>query len=897
MNLPAIRAALDRDDRDRTECFGEAMGWGGGLGEARRQPAPGRTLALSLGGYPTSAGLLDTDRNQAPRTLWLAGLRYGVAPLRNELLYINLDRRQQWRARADQLDEQVLRGFTPEGFAQLGRFEPRTQRGLEPLEFPPPDEAASLFIGGWLERQLDDYLRQHAAPEAWAEAQRAFVHFAAALLLLRTIEDLEVLDWLPRGALRQAAGNPERLAGLMDRAAEKLNSRVLGQSGREVLKAADFVARMVRSAYEGEMGEVDFAALDVDPVGRFFELLLGRSRTRTEDPQMNLLERGVTVHSDATEQRRTGSYYTPRLYADTLARRLVTPELRLARSTDELPIILDLAAGSGELLCAALREMLSLPRWRTVEAVREVLERRIFAVDKQGTALQLCALNLLRTAIRSVPDLLKDPRKLPPLTANFIEGDALSRTVADRLPEADVTLINPPFAPDRAWREELTDPVEAVAEVGKPGNLAMAFLVTAVQKTRHGGFIGAVLPSNQFSTPQGRPWRTWTAERVAIDTVVANYAEIFAGTQSYAGFILGRKLEVGQTARPRTRYLKIDGRARFAAIDPGAWMSGGDRPELTSTLSGPLLPERRTWEWQVSSAPEIHVPGLRVPLARLTYSEPHEGIRPAPEPWGRELFLFDDIGRGRLRHRATGQEIERGDSPRFRPTAWPRALSLKVPIWSEPVVPGLRIFHPGDQAGGVSLEALAQDGAALRAAEIIQGAVLAQSAAGRDAARFRTMIEKGLLAYIWLKEYREGAQPLVFISKASRSAVGRQSGIALSAWINEDGSVIPIEGIQFRVEAIEAALVLAVWLSLDEVVDRLRSPGSQRNMDTFQISPLGLGRLEVPDPNASRWSADAQELAELVTIYRAEVDGQAEKQACAHPLFREIQALGRSFWQ
>lgn len=902
----AVRNALDCEDEDvRSERFIEATGWASGQGEAILRPTSGKARSLHLGGYPTSAGIIQaTSRAPVSRIAWHFGLRFGVAPLHNELLYVGLDHRRQWRARSADLNADVLRGFTPEGFARLGRFEPGTDQGLEPLEFPLPNEAASVFISQWLAEQLADYLKQYAIPESDAEAKREFVHFAAALLLLRTIEDLGCLSWLLPGTLREAASDMDRLDALMERAAEKLNSRVLGKSdvhlfgrpGRKVLQASAFVTRMVSSAYSGEMGAVDFAALEVDPVGHFFERLLGRSYERVNSQQPGLFERGGTIRTDASEQRRTGSYYTPRIYADTMARRLVRPELRRARSVDELPIILDLAAGSGELLCAALREVLSQARWRTVDAVREVLEHRIFAVDKQATALQLCALNLLRTAIRAVPELLTDPRKLPRLTGNFIVGDALSQAVADQVPEADVTLINPPFAPDRHWRPLLEDPVKAVTEVGRPGNLAMAFLATAVQKTRPEGFIGAVLPSNQFGTDQGQPWRIWITERLAIDTVIANHAEPFKGAKSRAGIIMGRKLLSEQTGRPRVRYLTIDGRKPSDDFDGGALLGAHGGPHVTEGLEAPLLPTQKKWAPQ--RKPTIgHPPSTQlVPLRDLVASRPHQGVVPAPKPWNRALFLFDVLGGGYFRHRFSGEKVLANDSPALRPVSWPILLDdRRRSVWCEPCVSDMTIFYPGDE--DVSLDVLREsDPGGFRVAELIMRCIAEAKVEGEEGRKYRNQSAGKCPNLLWKRGYYTSTEPMVFTSQSISASLSRPE-VAVSSWVSEERRFTPISGIYFRMPNIESAFAIAAWLSLHEQVEALRATGSERHQGDYYLRVKDLEAWKVPDLRLEQFAPRLGELAGLMHEYRKSAAEMASEQARCIPTFAEIQALARSFWK
>ncbi len=180
-------------------------------------------------------------------------------------------------------------------------------------------------------------------------------------------------------------------------------------TNRELLSGLWHIG-MYREDERSPWRRINYAALDVEELGSVYESLL--------DFHPIFIERDGQLTFDlvyGTERKSTGSYYTPPELVQELIKSALGPvmeeRLKKAKSKEEkedalLSIrVLDPACGSGHFLLAAARRLgKELAKIRTGEdeptpeslrlAVRDVITRCIYGVDKNLLAVDLCKVAL-----------------------------------------------------------------------------------------------------------------------------------------------------------------------------------------------------------------------------------------------------------------------------------------------------------------------------------------------------------------------------------------------------------------------------------------------------------------------------------------------------------------------
>jgi len=885
----------------------ERLGWDDS--DARTVPCPGVPALdrLVLGSFPTQATVAreqpEGDTVAIDRMAYFAGHRWCLTVRQGALRWHDFSVAETWSAPASELTAEMLQGFTPSSFARQGRFEPDGVSRSLAVNVPKEDATEFLLksIDGWWRR----WLRDVASPSRVEHDRERFVHLLSALLLLKTIEDLDRIDWLRPGALHRAAQDTGAIQGLLRRSARVLNSRVL----RAVADVADDAAHIVPLVQALEESKIDFASLEIDPIGMFYEQVLGTSQNVTESSQLTFptMGRGQTVVDDASARRRLGAFFTPRSYADVLAHHLVLPQAEIATKTSELPTILDLAAGSGELLCAGLRELFSKAVWRHPPVARAMLADKIWAIDINPHAVHLAALNVLRTTVRLVPELLEDGQAFPPLDRNFIVGNALSQRTLDAIPAADVSLLNPPFKGRTQWSVPERDGANALDQLHGPVNLAFAFLAIALGKVREGGAVGAILPSQLFSGVQHREVREHVARQLRLETVVVNHGSPFPDALSYAGLLMGHRLSGIQL--PRTEVISIPGGVRNSAADVGAMLySAADRTgkmvETHATSEMVSVAEPALWNWTglpvgVDRRGTTRSP--RIPLAKVLQGGIHQGVVAAPEPWGFEMFVFDDVPGGGVRHRK-GRRILDDRTSALRAFSRPRILQSRVPNLCEPVVPGSRVFLPGDgrPAGSRITELREIDPVAARLAESIRDCALRtpHSELGPRAVSFVSDLRSFHVHFNWSKGYVDGPNPQVILSKANRSHRGRGKGVLWSAWVNADGAIVPLDGVHMRTISLEYAIVVAVLVNVPDAIDGILDRAPRRNLETAQPDLAVMDEhWLIPDLAAGVYHGILSDLVDAFHAYRRAAQARLPDDTVTTPEYRDVLRLGEALWR
>jgi hypothetical protein len=834
---------------------------------------------------------------------YFAGHRWCIAVQGGAIFWRDFSVAEVWTAPASELTAEVLQGFTPSFFARQGRFEPVGVPRSLAAGLPKEDATEFLLerVDAWWHRWLSD----HVNPEHIDRERESFVHLLSALLLLKTIEDLGRIDWLKPGTLHRAARDGAALPKLLRRSALALNSRVL----RAVADLADDAQHIVPLVKALEDSEIDFASLEIDPVGAFYEQVLGTTQTITEPAQsmLPMMGRGQTIVDDISARRRLGAFFTPRSYADVITHHLVLPAVHVATDMQELPSILDLAAGSGELLCAALREVFSETRWRRPDVARTVLAEKIWAVDLNPNAVHLAALNVLRTTVRLVPELLEDGCRFPALEKNFIAADATNQRVLNAIPTADIVLLNPPFKGRAHWLPSKTDRAQVLDKLGGPVNLAFAFLAIALEKVRDGGAVGVVMASQLFSGIQHREVREHVARQLRIETIVINHGSPFPDALSYAGLLLGHRLPGVQLSRAEV--ITVPGGVRNGAADVGAILfsaadsSGASVESRATTMMVPIA-EHALWNWTGTSIGATRSragKSPRIPLSAILHRGIHQGVTVAPEDWGYDLFLFKDAPGGGVYH-ANGRKLLEDRTSALRAFSRPRMLQKEVPNLCEPVVSGARVFLPGDGgSAGTTIDELKKvDPIAARLAESIRDHALRTPSASlsKRASLIASELRAGLIRFNWSKAYLDEPLPLVVLSKASRSGAGRAQQVHWSAWVNTDGAVVPLDGVYMRTIAVEYAIVVAVLLNVADATAAVLRDAPIRNKTTKQPELAIMNEnWEIPDLSACVYHGVLGEVVDAFYTYRRSVIGRTPGEAVATREYKDVVRLGETLWQ
>ncbi len=896
-NLQELRRGLGlADARARAFVVADALAWNGPGAQVEWPHHGGDVGRLIVGTFPTSGSVVVTDAAQSAwRQSWHGGFRWCVVPDAGVLHWFDLAKRCRWRASEDRLTVESISGLTPSSFTHRGRLEPI---GVELEDDPDIFSAdASRLVAQRIKRWWHLYSQDHCKPnesddEKWRHKD-TFTRFVAGILLLRTVEDLNRVDWLPHGHLgKRVAQDPSRFTGFVDTVARRLNSRVL--RGIKHVKTA--VARVViRESYDMD---VDFAALDVDPVGTFYEEILGVDYGHRLKQQIDLFGEDLEVTSDRTARRTQGVYYTPRIYADTLARILVRPRTRAAQRFEELPVVADIAAGSGELLCAALREMLDEPLWRRPEVVSRILDEKLLAVDINPLAAQLCALNLLRTAIRYVPEILDNDRKLPPLEDNLLQGDGLLRKTIDRLPQADVVLINPPFRAPNRWQPP--DPEFAIpelAEVGVRPERALAFAAAAIRIASDGAGLGFVVPSTIFTGPRAATWRAWIAKRMRLDLIVANYGTPFRDVHSYAGLVVGRKRGPFHEWRPRTRVVRIDDLSDATNWDAGALLaddsgsSGVVWTRIVSSIDG------QSDNWVARTVNVVAGTSSKVRLSDVMGDQFHHGVVPAPRHWGAKLFRFQTVDELHVRHELTKRVFARSSC--LRPVVKVKKVSPNIPLWCEPDAYGTWIFlPPGGGHVWFPIDSLREtDPKSWAIADCIARTICAENDVEESAQEFLFRAEQRELRFHWPKGYRDNGKPLILASKTSVTRESQGKGHTWFAWLNLNADVLPISSLHMRAPRPEFAATLLAWMGLDELIRPLMDGGQPRRGGSVEFILRQVSEWRIPDLRKERHQSRLDNVYAAFLSYRRKAQACRPAEALELPEYREVQELALALWR
>jgi hypothetical protein len=216
----------------------------------------------------------------------------------------------------------------------------------------------------------------------------------------------------------------------------------------ECMRSVGFDA--VESIYQGLSG-ITFGSLTNDTLGYFYEHAL--------------------VPRDVKKE--LGIYYTPRVIAERILRRLPVEDLPLERRS-----VLDGTCGSGNLLLAAHGRLAELlPSAWSAEDQHTYLKRRLWGIDKDPVAGEVARLSLLLYSLPAGNDWR--------IRENDVFLAEPTRLFGDR---PDIIVGNPPF------RQEAGTSYQTAANV----------LERYLNWLHPGGLLGVVLPISILETRSGR---------------------------------------------------------------------------------------------------------------------------------------------------------------------------------------------------------------------------------------------------------------------------------------------------------------------------------------------------------------------------------------------------------
>ena len=223
------------------------------------------------------------------------------------------------------------------------------------------------------------------------------------------------------------------------------------------------------------------------------------------------LDQTVGHSGRATRRKEQGSHYTPPALVGWILDRAMDGRAAPAR-------VFDPACGAGNFLVAiATREIA-----RGVPA-GEMLAERIFGIDIDATAVELCRERLLALLPATTPNAER-VRVEAGLRAHLVVGDALERSIAEvtGVDAFDLIVGNPPFlnqlevatTASRERAARIRERSEGV--VTGYADLSAAFLLEAVRHLSTGGALGFVMPQSFLAAADARAMRAWVAGNARV---------------------------------------------------------------------------------------------------------------------------------------------------------------------------------------------------------------------------------------------------------------------------------------------------------------------------------------------------------------------------------------------
>jgi hypothetical protein len=480
----------------------------------------------------------------------------------------------------DQAD--ILAALQPEGIIR-GEIDRVANQLIEPDEqLIPVDDA--------LVDRLDTWRAEAARYAPTTNGLDEKIHnLFAQLFVLRAVEDRRLCPRLQRleGTLSpEGPVDVSLLEGLFREARETIQSELFDTAvPREI---PPFVlGGIIRDLYKPAHlpfsdARYNFAWIDADVLGRAYEKYLSTVfvPARALAAQLPLWGERARGVERTTRRKASGVYYTPSYIVHYLTQKCLHEYFAGAGGrAEQPPRVADTACGSGSFLTAAVDRIIRHLRLKDNRRNwgRELVEgQRIIGIDIDPKAVTLARLSLwLRLAEEP------DPLPLPRLNEIVVCGDSLDPDTWSKLPdEYDIILGNPPFI--------AAGKVESRQRLGERFRTAQGrfdysylFVELAVSKLADRGVMGLVVPNRVFRNRDAATLRQILVEQTRLLTLADfGSTEVFAGTSSYVGLLVTRKMAAA-SAQEGLRFLSVrDVPIRFAAVllaiadegDPPQWV-------------------------------------------------------------------------------------------------------------------------------------------------------------------------------------------------------------------------------------------------------------------------------------------------------------------------------------
>lgn len=299
----------------------------------------------------------------------------------------------------------------------------------------------------------------------------------------------------------------------------------------------------------------DFAAMNVDVLGRFYEEYLRSDVVPAQEERavLSLFPPASYEMEDVRKQR--GVYFTPRYIVDFILNSLI--ERFSAHSPRRLPAILDMAAGSGTFLVAAVDHLLkTYPRTKNDPTE---LVASLIGLDIDPRAIEAGRFNLTAKLIgEGIPE---PPPPLKLENVDLIFGGTNQPIIRETLPEggADIIVGNPPYIQYELLKKRY-DVADFSSQfdtaIGRTDSYIM-FVEAAIRLLKEGGFGGLVLPNSILRTTAAGPLRDWLTKRADLLEIVDFLEQpVFQAVSAYVCLLLFRKRS-NEPSEPSSREVTV----------------------------------------------------------------------------------------------------------------------------------------------------------------------------------------------------------------------------------------------------------------------------------------------------------------------------------------------------
>ena len=223
------------------------------------------------------------------------------------------------------------------------------------------------------------------------------------------------------------------------------------------------------------------------------------------------LDRTAGRSGRATRRKEQGSHYTPPALVGWILDRAMDGRAAPLR-------VLDPACGAGNFLVAAAERLVA-----NGVSARDALAERIYGIDIDATAIELCRARLLALLPAGTPPTER-ARIEASLRAHVVVGDAIERPIAEitGVRAFDLVVGNPPFlnqlevatTASRARAARIRERSDGV--VTGYADLSAAFLLESCRHAAPCGAIGFVMPQSFLAAADARAMREWLAGNTQV---------------------------------------------------------------------------------------------------------------------------------------------------------------------------------------------------------------------------------------------------------------------------------------------------------------------------------------------------------------------------------------------